>query len=173
MCQQTIQLRLPVKDCAMFKLNWCLRNKINSSLAIARRLWLRSYCGVETSVVGRPSLIVATVKWIHFWVLSMREYVVFCEFQNKLIEIKAIAKTKTRMHSSRMRTLRCSGDLPRVGCLPREGVSSEGVVCAGGGVSAQEGGVSAWGVSARGVSAPVHAGIHTPQWTEWQTPVKT
>ena len=83
----------------------------------------------------------------------MREYVVFCEFQNKLIEIKAIAKIKTRIHSSRMRTVRCSGDLPRAGCLPRKGVCSGGgclrgrrCVCQGG-VCVCLGGVCPGGVS--------------------------
>ena len=44
--------------------------------------------------------------------------------------------SQTRMHSSRMRTVRSSGRV---------------------------------GVSARGVSASLHAGIHTPPWTEWLT----
>ena len=65
----------------------------------------------------------------------------------------------TSMHSSRMRTVLCSG---------RRG----GDVCCGGGgwcllweVSAVGGvcrGVSAQGGVCQGVSAPVHAGIHTP-----------
>ena len=70
---------------------------------------------------------------------------------------------RTRMHSSRMRTVRCSGR--RVGgergvsggCLP-------GGVCLEGCLPGE-----------RGVSAPVHGGVHTPLplWREWQTPVKT
>ena len=55
------------------------------------------------------------------------------------------------MHSSRLRTVRCSGHRGRgclpEGCLPR-GVSAQGGVCPGGVCS----GVSAQGVSARGVS---------------------
>ena len=65
---------------------------------------------------------------------------------------------KTRMHSSMMRTVRCSSCLPG-GCLP-------GGVCPG--VSTQ--GVSAWGCLPQGVYT-------SPPWTEfltsWHTPVKT
>ena len=59
----------------------------------------------------------------------------------------------TRMHSSSLRTVRSSRR--RVGGVcPWRGVSARWV-------SAQ-GRESAHGVSARGVSAPVHAGIHSP-----------
>ena len=60
----------------------------------------------------------------------------------------------TRMHSSGMRIVRCSG---RRGMSAQEGV--------GLGVSA--GGCLAGGVCPGGVSAPVHAGIHPRQWTEF------
>ena len=93
----------------------------------------------------------------------------------------------TRMHSSRMHTVRCSGHprgcvclgvsahggcLPR-GCLPR-GVSAQGGVCPGGCLPR---GVSAWECLARGV--PVRGrllggclprGVYTPE-TQRQTPL--
>ena len=61
-----------------------------------------------------------------------------------------------------MRTVRCCSR------LLGEGVSARGRV------SAQGGGVCPGGVvSARGMSAPVHAGIHPPcERNDWQTPVK-
>ena len=78
----------------------------------------------------------------------------------------------TRMHSSRMRSVCCSGR--RGGCLP-----IGGVVCTGGwwvGGVCPLGGVCPRGVSpslywAGVVSAPVQAGIHTPppHWTKFLT----
>ena len=56
---------------------------------------------------------------------------------------------RTSMHSSRMRTVRCSSRLPG-GCLPR-GVSSGGV-CPG--------------CFPVGGFAQMHAGTHPPLWTE-------
>ena len=85
----------------------------------------------------------------------------------------------TRMHSNRMRTVCCSGHwgdvwpggcLVWLGCLPR-GVSAQGIsvwgdVCPG---SSVQGGVFHPALG-DGVSAPVHAGIHTlPLWTEFLT----
>ena len=62
------------------------------------------------------------------------------------------------MHSSRIRTVRCSG---------RRG---GGGVCLGRWVSAQEGGVCPGrGCLPRAGSDPVHAGIHPPLWTEFLT----
>ena len=69
----------------------------------------------------------------------------------------------TRKHSSRMRTVRCSGRrwrgclLPGGVCQGDGGVSSQGGVCLGGlcpGVSAQWD--VCWGVSARGVYPSMH-----------------
>ena len=68
-------------------------------------------------------------------------------------------KLKTRMYSSRMRTVRCSSRLLGKGVSVSGGVClggclSGGVclrVCLGGGVSAQ--GLSAWGCLPMGVSA--------------------
>ena len=65
-----------------------------------------------------------------------------CSFQQK--------KSQTRMHSSRMRTVRCS-DRQGGGCLP--GGVCLGGVCQGVLLGDLPGG---WGVS-----APVHAGTHT------------
>ena len=92
-CAYTIQLRLSVKYCAILKLNWCLRKKINSSLAVVHRLWLRYHCGADATVTGRSSLIITIMNWIHFRVLSIKVYVIFCE-----CEIKMIAKTRLRKH---------------------------------------------------------------------------
>ena len=102
---------------------------------------------------------------------------------------------KTRMHSSRMRTVRCSSHLG--GCVSAQGVSAWGVctgrdVCLGGlsawgcllrGFSARggclprevcPGGMSAWGLSTQGVSAQGECLLHTPPlWTESQMPMKT
>ena len=64
-----------------------------------------------------------------------------------------------------MRTVRCSGRL----CLPG-GCLFRGL-SAWGGVSAQV--VSAQEECLHGGSAQLHAWIHPPQWTEWQTGVKT
>ena len=61
---------------------------------------------------------------------------------------------KTRMHTSRMRAVRCSSHLAAGGvwrggvsargvCLPGGGVSAQGGICLGGGLPR---GVSAWGV---------------------------
>ena len=64
------------------------------------------------------------------------------------------------MHSSRMLTVRCSGR--RGGWVLPGGVSAQGVSDRG---VSDQGEVSARGVvcvSDRGLSAPVHAGIHTP-----------
>ena len=86
-----------------------------------------------------------------------------------------VLNARTRMHSSRMLTVRCSGRLwggggvgvclggvsAQMGCLPRGGVSW------GWGVSAQ-GGVCIVGGVCRGGCLP-----NTPPWTEWQTGVKT
>ena len=91
------------------------------------------------------------------------------------------------MHSSRMRTVRCSGRrggsapvhvgicLPGGQCLPQ---CMLGYVCPGGSAQCMlgyvcpcmlgyvcRGGVcpsACWDMSAQGVSAPVYAGIHTP-----------
>ena len=66
----------------------------------------------------------------------------------------------TRMHSSRMRTVRCSGRLSWGvgGCLARGGLP--GGVCLGGGVC------PGWYVWSGWCTPP-------PLWTEWQTLVKT
>ena len=71
----------------------------------------------------------------------------------------------TRMHSSRMHTVRCGGCR---GCLPR-GVSAWG--CLPGGVYPSmhwAGGYVSQHALGRGLSAPVHAEIH-PSWTEFLT----
>ena len=67
---------------------------------------------------------------------------------------------KTRMHSSRKHTVRCSGRLGGV-CL--------GGVCLGG----LPRGMSAWGVSAGGRGLYPGGVSQTPLWTELQTGVKT
>ena len=84
----------------------------------------------------------------------------------------------TRMHSSRMRTVRSSGRRRR-GCIPA--CSGHGRVCPGGlsawGVSPQggclPGGVSAWGGSVYpGGVCPSACWDTPPLWKEWQMLVK-
>ena len=68
------------------------------------------------------------------------------------------------MHSSRMRTVRCSGRRGVSGGGSAQGGVCWGGVCPGGSVGG--GGLTRGGVSqhalGRGVSAPVYAGIQTP-----------
>ena len=64
------------------------------------------------------------------------------------------------MHSSRMRTVRCSCHLG-MGVAAQEVSTQEGV-CPGG---CLPGGC----LPCLGVSAPVHAGIHNPLWIEFLT----
>ena len=76
---------------------------------------------------------------------------------------------RTRMHSSRMRTIHCSG---RQGMSARGGVSAKGGVCPGvsarwcllgGGSVCQGRGVCPDWVSAQGGVCPLHAGIPAPR----------
>ena len=67
-----------------------------------------------------------------------------------------------RMHSSRMRTIQCSGCLLGRGCLPMAGVYP-GVVCL------HKGGVCLEGCLPRGRCLPKGGG-GTPHWTQRQTP---
>ena len=67
--------------------------------------------------------------------------------------------TVTRMHSSRMRTVRSSSRLPGGGCLPQYIL---GYVCPGGVCPGDVCSSAYWDMYAQGMSAPVHAWIHTP-----------
>ena len=83
---------------------------------------------------------------------SSRKILWLFSFQNKELDYVKMKETfstlkKTRMHSSRMRTVRCSG--------------RRGDVCLGAGVCLG-GGCLPWGCLPRGVSALVHAWIPPP-----------
>ena len=85
---------------------------------------------------------------------------------------------QTRMHSSRMRTVRSSSHVyPSMhwGCASQQSLG-RGVVCPGGclprGVSAYWGYLPIGGVCPEGVCIPACTGADTPLWTEWQTGVK-
>ena len=68
-------------------------------------------------------------------------------------------RQEKKKHSSRMRTICCSGRLKGGGCLPME-VSAQGRVCLGGCLSGEC------------TPPPGHRGKHPP-WTESQTGVRT
>ena len=95
-----------------------------------------------------------------------------CLFFIKDLSFKVAAVLSTRMHSSRMRTVRSSGRLMKgmsfyEGCLPRGCLSWGGGVCLGERVSAQRRGVD----PREEVSAQ---GVYTSRLlTESQTGVKT